>query len=94
MLKPHGLSDEAIAVANLDNMQPIVKLVKKRCVIQDEDLEVYGRYKAKIPFNFIKKLESEKDGKLILVTVMSPTRFGEGKHVPVLVWVMVCVNWV
>ena len=78
---PHGLSDEEIAVANLGNMQPVVDVAKRRFDVEigEDDLEVYGRYKAKIPFNFIKKLEKEEDGKLILVTAMSPTRFGEGK---------------
>ena len=47
--------------------------------IDEENLELYGRYKAKISENEIKKVENNKNGKLILVTAISPTPLGEGK---------------
>ena len=47
--------------------------------IPDESLEPYGHYKAKISMEFLKSLESRQDGKLILVTAISPTPAGEGK---------------
>jgi len=53
--------------------------VAKRYGIQEEDLDVFGKYKAKITNDFIKKVENEKDGKLILVTAINPTPLGEGK---------------
>ena len=51
--------------------------VAKDINIDEDDLELYGKYKAKI--SNIKKYENQKDGKLILVTAMSPTPLGEGK---------------
>ena len=53
--------------------------VAKRYGIQEDDLDVYGKYKAKITNDFIKKMENEKDGKLVLVTAINPTPLGEGK---------------
>lgn len=47
--------------------------------IREEELELYGKYKAKINQNAIDRLKEKKDGKLILVTAMSPTPLGEGK---------------
>ncbi|MDD2269043.1 MAG: formate--tetrahydrofolate ligase [Eubacteriales bacterium] len=47
--------------------------------LSEDDIEVYGKYKAKITANARKKLESKKDGKLVLVTAINPTPAGEGK---------------
>jgi len=47
--------------------------------IVDDDIELYGKYKAKISNNVYDKLKNKKDGKLILVTAISPTPLGEGK---------------
>ena len=47
--------------------------------IDEEDLELYGKYKAKINLNIMKKLNNKKDGKLVLVTAINPTPLGEGK---------------
>ena len=44
-----------------------------------KDIELYGKYKAKVKENFIKSLEKNKDGKLVLVTAINPTPAGEGK---------------
>ena len=45
----------------------------------ESDIDLYGKYKAKISEACYKRLDSNKSGKLILVTAMNPTRFGEGK---------------
>ncbi|MEO8386398.1 MAG: formate--tetrahydrofolate ligase, partial [Betaproteobacteria bacterium] len=47
--------------------------------IPEEQLEPYGRYKAKVSLGFVDSLKGKKDGKLILVTAISPTPAGEGK---------------
>ena len=58
-------------------MEPITAIAEK-AGIPDEYLEQYGKYKAKIDYNFLKKSQN-KDGKLILVTAINPTPAGEGK---------------
>ena len=47
--------------------------------IKDNELETYGKYKAKINNSIFERLENKKDGKLILVTSINPTPLGEGK---------------
>ena len=47
--------------------------------MDEDDLELYGKYKAKISLEAIKKLDQNEDGKLILVTAINPTPAGEGK---------------
>ena len=47
--------------------------------LSEDDIELYGNYKAKITFDAVKKFENNKDGKLILVTAINPTPAGEGK---------------
>jgi formate--tetrahydrofolate ligase len=59
-------------------MKPIVDIASNIGIPQDSVLN-YGRYKAKISLDFIKSLEQKPDGKLILVTAMTPTPAGEGK---------------
>ena len=58
-----------------DNIEEIAK----KYGIERDDLELYGKYKAKISRNYIEKTKSNKDGKLILVTAINPTPLGEGK---------------
>ena len=53
-----------------------IKHIASKLNIEEDDLEYYGKYKAKLPNSFQKK---EQIGKLILVSAMSPTRYGEGK---------------
>lgn len=60
-------------------MVPIGDLASKKLGIPADQLEMYGKYKAKIPLNYLQTLETAPSGKLILVTALSPTRFGEGK---------------
>ena len=53
--------------------------IAKKCGLEDEEIEQYGKYKAKINEKAFKRLENKKNGKLVLVTAMSPTPLGEGK---------------
>ncbi len=55
------------------------ELAKEKLGIAPENLEPYGHYKAKVSMDFIKSLQSKPDGKLILVTAITPTPAGEGK---------------
>lgn len=59
-------------------LKNIVKIVKK-IGINEDDIEQYGKYKAKIQPSIWNKIKENTDGKLILVTSMNPTKFGEGK---------------
>ena len=67
-----------IDIARASTMKPIVDIASKIGIPQDSVLN-YGNYKAKISLDFIKSLEKKPDGKLILVTAMTPTPAGEGK---------------
>lgn len=67
-----------IQIAQEAVMEPITE-VAKRLHIETDDLELYGKYKAKISDNYLKKIENNPDGKLILVTAINPTPAGEGK---------------
>jgi formate--tetrahydrofolate ligase len=66
-----------IEIAQSNKMKPIVEIAEKLGIPQDE-LELYGKYKAKIPLRFIDE-EKVKKSKLILVTAITPTPAGEGK---------------
>lgn len=66
-----------IEIAQETKMEPIIE-VAKTAGIEEDYLEQYGKYKAKIDYNLLKKTEKE-DGKLILVTAITPTPAGEGK---------------
>jgi formate--tetrahydrofolate ligase len=68
-----------IEIAQQAKMQPIVRLARERLGIPEEALEPYGRFKAKVSLGFIDQLKNKPDGKLILVTAISPTPAGEGK---------------
>ncbi|MGZ8227106.1 MAG: formate--tetrahydrofolate ligase [Methylococcaceae bacterium] len=68
-----------IEIAQKAQMRPIIDLVKERYGIDAEHLDPIGHYKAKISLEYINSLSDKKDGKLILVTAISPTPAGEGK---------------
>ena len=70
------LSD--IEIAQAAEMQPIVKIAEKLSMDAD-DLELYGKYKAKLPLSLCEKYRDRPDGKLVLVTAINPTPAGEGK---------------
>ena len=67
-----------IEIAKNTKLKKIEEIAKK-IDIQEDEIETYGRYKAKISNKVYKRLEQKKDGNLILVTAMSPTPLGEGK---------------
>lgn len=67
-----------IEIAQSAKMEPIINIAKK-IGLEDDDIELYGKYKCKISLDAIKKLENNKDGKLVLVTAINPTPAGEGK---------------
>lgn len=67
-----------VEIAHGANMLPIGKIAEKVGISEDE-LEYYGKYKAKIGDDCYKRLKDKKDGKLILVTAINPTPAGEGK---------------
>ena len=67
-----------IEIAQEAQMLPITEVVKE-IGLTAEDLELYGKYKAKISNEYLKKIEGNKKGKLILVTAINPTPAGEGK---------------
>lgn len=67
-----------IQIAQEAVMEPVT-LVAERAGIPEEELELYGRYKAKISDTYLKKIQDRPDGKLILVTAINPTPAGEGK---------------
>ena len=67
-----------IEIAENTKLDKIIEIAK-RLEIEDEDIECYGKYKAKISNNVYKKNKNKKDGKLILVTAINPTPLGEGK---------------
>lgn len=67
-----------IEIAESCKMLPITEIAEK-IGINAEELEFYGKYKAKISWDIIEKTKSNKDGKLILVTAINPTPAGEGK---------------
>ena len=70
------LSD--IEIAQATKMEPIVKVAEKLGLTED-DLELYGKYKAKVSLELWDKIKDRKNGKLILVTAITPTPAGEGK---------------
>lgn len=70
------LSD--IEIAQKAHMLPIIEVAAK-LGIGEEDIELYGRYKAKLSMDLIKRVQDKPDGKLILVTAITPTPAGEGK---------------
>jgi len=67
-----------VQIAQEVKMQPI-KEVAAKLGLSEDDLELYGKYKAKIHLDVLERLQDKPDGKLILVTAINPTAAGEGK---------------
>ena len=67
-----------IEIAQEAKLQPITEVAKK-LELNGDDLELYGKYKAKISNEYLNSIKDKKDGKLILVTAINPTPAGEGK---------------
>lgn len=72
------MSKSDLEIAQECVLEPIEKVAAKIGIPADS-LEHYGKYKAKLSFDFIKELENRENGKLILVTAINPTKAGEGK---------------
>ncbi|AWP36845.1 formate--tetrahydrofolate ligase [Heyndrickxia coagulans] len=74
----HSIGKTDIDIAQHASLKPI-KEIAETVQLAEEDLEYYGKYKAKITYEKIKQLQTKKDGKLFLVTSINPTPAGEGK---------------
>ena len=68
-----------IEIAQAAHKRPIIELACEQAQIPEDQLEPYGRFKAKLSLDYINTLQGRPDGKLILVTAISPTPAGEGK---------------
>jgi formate--tetrahydrofolate ligase len=68
-----------IEIAQQAKLRPIIALARERLGIPEDSLEPYGRYKAKVSLDYLAQLAERPEGKLILVTAISPTPAGEGK---------------
>src|SRR6202795_4187015 len=68
-----------IEIAQAAKPRRIVDIAKEKLGIAEENLEPYGHYKAKVSMSYIKSLANKPNGKLILVTAITPTPAGEGK---------------
>ncbi|MGR9099012.1 MAG: formate--tetrahydrofolate ligase [Gammaproteobacteria bacterium] len=68
-----------IEIAQNAEMKPVIDLARDRYGIEPGFLDPYGHYKAKLSLEYVKGLSNQPDGKLILVTAISPTPAGEGK---------------
>ncbi|KRN50928.1 formate--tetrahydrofolate ligase [Kandleria vitulina DSM 20405] len=67
-----------VEIAQQTKMEPIAEVAAK-LGLSDDDLELYGKYKAKVSLDTLKKVENNENGKLVLVTAINPTPAGEGK---------------
>jgi len=68
-----------IEIAQAAAMRPIGEIAAEKLGIPDEAVSLYGRYKAKISLDYVRSLRDRPNGKLILVTAITPTPAGEGK---------------
>jgi formate--tetrahydrofolate ligase len=75
----HASPKSDIEIAQAAKMRPIMDIARERLGIAAENLDPYGHYKAKLSMNFIKSLRNRPNGKLILVSAITPTPAGEGK---------------
>src|ERR1700687_4534635 len=79
-LAPQHLKPKTdIEIADAAKKRPILEVAREKLGIAAENLEPYGHYKAKVSLDYIKTLKDRPDGKLILVTAITPTPAGEGK---------------
>src|SRR5229473_6517048 len=75
----HTSPKSDIQIAQEAKKRPIMDLARERLGIAPENLEPYGHYKAKVSMDYIKSLQGKPNGKLILVSAITPTPAGEGK---------------
>jgi formate--tetrahydrofolate ligase len=75
----HQKPKSDIEISQAAEKRPIIALAKEKLGIVAENLEPYGHYKAKVSMDFVKSIKDKKNGKLILVSAITPTPAGEGK---------------
>ena len=75
----HQSPKSDIEISQAAKKRPILDIAKERLGIAAENLDPYGHYKAKVSMDYVKSLQGKKNGKLILVTAITPTPAGEGK---------------
>src|ERR1700694_5096699 len=75
----HQTPKSDIEIAQAARMRPILDIAREKLGIAPEYLEPYGHYKAKVSLDYIKSLQDRPNGKLILVSAITPTPAGEGK---------------
>src|SRR5579864_2739303 len=75
----HQKPKSDIEISQAAKKRNIIELAKERLGIAAENLDPYGHYKAKVSMDYVKSLKDKKNGKLILVTAITPTPAGEGK---------------
>jgi formate--tetrahydrofolate ligase len=75
----HQSPKSDIEIAQAAKKRPIMDIAREKLGITPENLEPYGHYKAKVSMDYIKSLQSKPNGKLILVSAITPTPAGEGK---------------
>jgi len=75
----HASPKSDIEIAQSAKLRPIIDIARERLGISPDNLEPYGHYKAKVSMDFIKSLKGQSNGKLILVSAITPTPAGEGK---------------
>ena len=75
----HKKPKSDIEISQAAKMRPVIEIAKERLGIPPESVLPYGHYKAKISLDYIDTLKKKPDGKLILVTAITPTPAGEGK---------------
>ena len=76
-----------IQIAQEAKMLPITEVAEKVGIMAD-DLELYGKYKAKLSYELMEKVKNQPNGKLVLVTATNPTPAGEGKTTVTVTWTM------
>jgi formate--tetrahydrofolate ligase len=75
----HQNPQSDIEISQAAKKRPIIEIAKEKLGVAAENLDPYGHYKAKVSMDYIKSLQSKPNGKLILVTAITPTPAGEGK---------------
>src|SRR6187549_1766896 len=75
----HQTPKSDIEISQSAKKTPILEIAKKRLGIDAENLDPYGHYKAKVSMDYVKSLQNKPNGKLILVSAITPTPAGEGK---------------
>src|SRR5438309_5741313 len=75
----HQTPKSDIEISQAAKKIPIMRIARERLGIEPENLDPYGHYKAKLSMDFVKSLQNRPNGRLILVSAITPTPAGEGK---------------